>query len=479
MNDGYPVQPPYSRAGLLAKLTGAAILAAGALLHGQGTALLATLPLGTAGRVLVAGASAPAWSDSGLSYASSVLTVAGSAPATPSSGQVVVGGGVVKAGTAVYGADGSAAAPGIRTTTYAHGLHSLSATGIGLTVGGVAAMEVIQSSAGIGSGLRLKTTADADYCYIFSDRSNAELRISPGNGTTNGAAIRLLGSTHATPSTGYLSVAGTPVLTWNATSIVAAQALTVINGSAATPGIKTSEGHGLYRNGATSLGISVAGVTTQVIFAPNGSSYGGNILLANPTAGEVGFVGCFTSSSACYLVGSNGPAAGGQVRAFGNTHATKPNYVEFTRGSTVSAYFDGSGVLTVNTSTASTSTMTGALVVTGGVGVGGAGYFGGNLSAAGGALILGGKATFNVYGGNTAAVGGIAASGWENLEFYTCTSGGTSTKRGAFDNTGKLTLTGTSDGILTVPGKIAAKVVVPGSFADLAAVQSYLASILT
>lgn len=103
----------------------------------------------------------------------------------------------------------------------------------------------------------------------------------------------------------------------------------------------------------------------------------------------------------------------------------------------------------------------------------------GNLSATGGAIILGGKSTFNVYGGTTAAVGGISASGWENLEFYTCTSGGTSTKRGAFDNTGKLTLIGTSDGILTVAGKITAKAAVPGSFADLAAVQAYLASILT
>lgn len=69
----------------------------------------------------------------------------------------------------------------------------------------------------------------------------------------------------------------------------------------------------------------------------------------------------------------------------------------------------------------------------------------GNLSATGGAIILGGKATFNVYGGNTAAVGGIAASGWENLEFYTNTSGAVSTLRGSFNNSGTLTLTATTD----------------------------------
>lgn len=98
---GHPTTQPYSRAGLLAKLTGAAVLAVGALLYGQGTSQLATLTLGTAGRVLVAGASAPAWSDAGLSYTSGVLAIAGSAPVTPSAGQVLIGGGAIKAGGAV------------------------------------------------------------------------------------------------------------------------------------------------------------------------------------------------------------------------------------------------------------------------------------------------------------------------------------------------------------------------------------------
>lgn len=62
MNDGYPQEQPLTRAGLLARLTGAATLAAGALLYGDGTANLQTLAAGTAGRVLVAqGAAAPQW----------------------------------------------------------------------------------------------------------------------------------------------------------------------------------------------------------------------------------------------------------------------------------------------------------------------------------------------------------------------------------------------------------------------------------
>jgi len=44
---------------------------------------------------------------------------------------------------------------------------------------------------------------------------------------------------------------------------------------------------------------------------------------------------------------------------------------------------------------------------------------------------------------------------------------------------GTVTVTSTNDGSLTCAGRITAKVAVPGSFADLAAVQSYLVSILT
>jgi hypothetical protein len=82
VNDGHPVSQPYSRAALMAKLTGAAVLATGALLVGQGTSQLATLPVATAGRILVAGASTPAWSDSGLSYSGGALSHIGAAGIT-------------------------------------------------------------------------------------------------------------------------------------------------------------------------------------------------------------------------------------------------------------------------------------------------------------------------------------------------------------------------------------------------------------
>ncbi len=54
---------------------GLAGLTAGALLFASGAAAVDKLPLGTAGRVLVAGASAPAWSDDRLSYSAGVVTL--------------------------------------------------------------------------------------------------------------------------------------------------------------------------------------------------------------------------------------------------------------------------------------------------------------------------------------------------------------------------------------------------------------------
>jgi hypothetical protein len=67
-NEGFPTTQPYSRAGLLAKLTGAATLAAGAMLYGAGTAQIATLAtpaISGATRYALShpgGAVAPSWS---------------------------------------------------------------------------------------------------------------------------------------------------------------------------------------------------------------------------------------------------------------------------------------------------------------------------------------------------------------------------------------------------------------------------------
>ena len=63
-NEGKPSSAPDTRASLLAKITGATVLAAGAMLYGNGTSQVQTLPAGTAGYVMVsAGAAAPVWTN--------------------------------------------------------------------------------------------------------------------------------------------------------------------------------------------------------------------------------------------------------------------------------------------------------------------------------------------------------------------------------------------------------------------------------
>lgn len=131
---GHPTTQPYSRAGLLAKLTGAATLALGAMLYGNGTSQLATLAHpGTAGEILISatGANRPAWSGSGLTYAGGVLTVVGSAPASALAGEIKAGGGTLRVGTAaIFGTDPG----GSETLRVGGGLRctTVTASGLGL-----------------------------------------------------------------------------------------------------------------------------------------------------------------------------------------------------------------------------------------------------------------------------------------------------------------------------------------------------------
>lgn len=85
-------------------LTAAALLsdlglgsgAAGDLIYGTGANTLGRLSIPTAGQILTSTGTAPAWSGSGLTYASGVFQVAGSVPGMPSAGQVLIGGGAVR-----------------------------------------------------------------------------------------------------------------------------------------------------------------------------------------------------------------------------------------------------------------------------------------------------------------------------------------------------------------------------------------------
>lgn len=88
-----PSSLPQSAGEILRRVTGAATLAAGGLLYGDGDATLATLAHpGTAGEILLSatGANRPVWSGSGLTYAGGVLTTSGTIVAN--GGQITIQG---------------------------------------------------------------------------------------------------------------------------------------------------------------------------------------------------------------------------------------------------------------------------------------------------------------------------------------------------------------------------------------------------
>jgi hypothetical protein len=257
--------------------------------------------------------------------------------------------GAVLFGDQVTAPNGTAAAPGLRLTTEASGLYRNSATSLGISIAGVAALALAGPGTGYGGGIQLKTAVDADYTYIYGDRTNAEMRFSAGSSSTDGGAIRLFGSTHANASTGRLYSHATLALTWSATGLTAAVAATVPNGTAAAPGIRlTSEAHGLYRYNASALGLAAAGVAVGRLYTPVASTYGGWLAFENPAGDQPGGISNSTTTSFLVAAGGSSFSVGGQLRAYGNAHATKANYVEFTRGATISAFFNDSGTLTLN-----------------------------------------------------------------------------------------------------------------------------------
>ncbi len=243
--------------------------------------------------------------------------------------------------------NGTAAAPGLRLTSEATGLYRKGASSLGVSVAGVQAVGIEKPGAGNGGGIQFITTADADYTYLYSDRANAEMRLSAGNASSNGGHVRLYGSGHASASTGRLYGGTTLALTWASTGLTAAIAVTIPDGTAAAPGIRTTTyAHGLYSIGASSVGIAAAGVAALSITKPDGATAGGVLTLQAPSAAEAVTITNSANDSATLL--SGGQASAGKCIVYGSTHATKPAYVEFTRGATVSAYFNGSGGLTLN-----------------------------------------------------------------------------------------------------------------------------------
>jgi hypothetical protein len=119
--------------------------------------------------------------------------------------------------------------------------------------------------------------------------------------------------------------------------------VTVPNGTAASPGIRiTNEQTGLFR-ASTGLGIAASGEAIANFGVPSASSYGGLFVLNSGSSNELALACTNLAAAGMAISGSTGISAGGQIRVYGNSHATKPNFVELTSGNTVRMTVDNLG----------------------------------------------------------------------------------------------------------------------------------------
>jgi hypothetical protein len=575
MTSGHPTAQPYSRASLLAKLTGAATLAAGALLYGNATSQLQTLTLGTAGKLLVAGASAPAWSSklaegtiTGLmtlsktgstaremTFPDAAIVVAGSASAltsgripfvttggllTDSSGLkyasnlLTVGSGVDSSALLYF--DGAAASQRgvqIRTAGVARWIIDSDTVAETGSNAGCAIQIRARDDAGAqidtplsivraaGGAISLGRPLNAPYKIYIANTNNDSFRTTGGielgqAGSVSSNAYyssgwKYRGANYATAivdngSSGLefrSAVSGTAdaALTWVAglrvspTAVTALLPVTVSNTTSATSGttgaLIVAGGVGAARpsyfatatsgytltlansNGESAPGLQIlAGVSTD------------NALLIRNAADTVSLFRITGAGDATFaggtVTGPNGTAAAPGFRLTTEAHGlyrVSATNLGFTVAGTAAAQLSSSGSLVlvggVSATTLTSTLGTGLMLDNTAAGTGnkyarltndGGAFFWGLERSTGGSLLTGTAAYSTVFGTTGATALHLGTNGAARL---------------TLSSAGVVSVLGTADGILVVAGKITAKAAVPASFADLAAVQTYLASILT
>lgn len=441
MNDGYPSSPQFSAGQILARLTASATLAAGALLHGAGSAALTTLALGTAGRVLVAGASAPAWSDAGLSYASGVLAIAGSVPGTPSAGQVLIGGGAGKFGGTVSCTTLSTTATSGNAVVLA-GDGDAGSTAVGSLLGSLirhrrygystsySAVQIGDDARGVGFGFDPSTIAGGGFdgnaldCFF---KRGVHLGCPNSGGTNWVWGIRLSGGTASSSSMVDISDTGVAV----------AGTLTVSGLVTASAGI----------NLATGTALQIAG--------------------ANRIAGTATVTNLYSGSTAFGFYSADGATQHG---GFGNSAGTLTWYGAAPGAPGVNEVSIGAGQIKAGAGISGASLTIGTP------------FAGSNAVQIAGSLNLNGGESFKIAD-VIRLTGGAGYTQIVNPSGVISISLGTASNYYDQDAHYFRTAAGAAGavnvGTLVATGKITTVSAVPGSFADLAAVQTWLAANFT
>lgn len=576
---GKPISRPTSAGDILRALTGAATVALGALLVGQGTSQLAALPNGGAGQLLVAGVSAPGWSGSSLTWASSQLAGSGgSAPVPQASTAWALSGGVGRFGTQIV-VDGTAAgsittAGGVTAPSglYVNGTSGAIKSFCQIQRGGVTAwfmsvrdatddlrfrayddagvaidypLTIARAAGGaitltrpltatsiamagalsgvttIDASSTITCTVNVDSFPVFYSAVNNSTGANAGSGFSfstgdSSGYVGCFSGSYATATLADRVILGANSAASNGAGVyipTAGQTFNIIGGGGAVTASFPTAG-GLVVGASALLAsermlISGGGALPSVGATQVAVSNGGIACGAGITAGASSAVSATSTSGLSLSVRnlSNGTGAFARlqiqadVAAAFNLDQFSSTYTGTAWGITLANYavFSGSsstsnGLIIGHTATKplifAIGTAEVARFVPGGLTLSSTNNLictntadGSDnarvIIAAGGTADPVRGASFQMYGNEYATYGG-------RMYFDTGEAGSMYFRYGASSTTalqvssaGVVSVPLTADGAFAVSCKIAAKVAVPDSFADLAAVRSYLASILT
>ena len=253
-----------------------------------------------------------------------------------------------------------------------------------------------------------------------------------------------------TTGTGDAVLATSPTLVTPISASLTAPASTPLTLTGGSTGASLVLGQGT--NGEATFTVKGTGQSVAV----NHATLGG--LFAAQRASVTGaYFGCSSSTEA--VISSIG--AGGVLNVYRNGFSAVSAQFSPTGNLLIGTTTDmtGSGGLKIAGTTAATTTTSGALIVAGGVGVSGAGYFGGNLNVAGGSIVSGSStsvlyfgtpsANYLYYDGTTLAT---RLGGTDRLTINAST--GAATFAGAVTVSSTTPSTGVGTGALQVAGGI-------------------------